>query len=211
MGRDDQQVPTLLAQQNVTVNIAARDDGPGLPRVQIDGSTVTTADVVTSNGVIHIINSVLVPSNIDLGAYLVTCTTESEEYEYDEVVDDNGDSDSESVAGDDDDDDDDNNLPGGDLIGDLFGDLSTPDGGDGDGDGDGNDVGDILGDLDVESIGTAIGNAVGSFLGEDVGNIIGEAFNSFVAGLGDFFVTSGDGSGWLGGMSDGGGYRKRKR
>merc|ERR1712085_93842 len=49
------------------------------------------------------------------------------------------------------------------------------------------------------------------FLGEDVGNIIGEAFNSFVAGLRDFFVTSGDGSGWLGGMSNGGGYRKRKR
>merc|ERR1712194_857180 len=132
--RDDQQVPTLLAQQNVTVNIAARDDGPGLPRVQIDGSTVTTADVVTSNGVIHIINSVLVPSTIDIGVYLNTCTTESEDYEY-EVVE---------VAGDDDDDDDNNSLPGGDIIGDFFGDIFNPDGGDGDGDGDGSDAGDIL-------------------------------------------------------------------
>mmetsp|Transcript_24873 Transcript_24873/g.28790 ORF Transcript_24873/g.28790 Transcript_24873/m.28790 type:complete len:308 (+) Transcript_24873:191-1114(+) len=196
--RDDQKVPTLLAQQNVTVTIASREDGPGSsPRVQIDGSFVTTADVLASNGVIHIINSVLVPSNIDLGVYLNTCTTESEDYEY-EVVE---------VTGDDDDDDDDSDLPGGDIIGDIFGDMFNPDGGDGDG----SDAGDILGELDVESIGTAIGDAVGSFLGEDVGTIIGEAFNSLVSVLGDLFANSGDGSSWLDGMSNGDGYRKRTR
>jgi len=208
--RDDQKIPTLLAQQNVTVNITSRD-GQESPRVQIDRSTVTTADVLASNGMIHIINSVLVPSNIDIGAYLNTCTTESEDFEY-EVADDDGDYEYEIVVGDDDDDD--NSLPGGDIIGDIFGDIFNTDGGDGDGDGDGSDDGDILGgldDIDVESIGTAIGDAVGSFLGEDVGNIIGNAVNSFVSGLGDLFANSGDGSGWLGGMSNGGGYRKRKR
>merc|ERR1712194_665861 len=93
----------------------------------------------------------------------------------------------------------------------FFGDIFSPD----DGDGDGGDAGDILGggldDIDVESIGTAIGDALSSFLGEDVGTIIGNAINAFVSVLGDLFTNSGDGSGWLGGMSNGGGYRKRTR
>mmetsp|Transcript_35306 Transcript_35306/g.40138 ORF Transcript_35306/g.40138 Transcript_35306/m.40138 type:complete len:316 (+) Transcript_35306:93-1040(+) len=186
-------IPTLLQGQNVVVDL---NNGNGRG-VKINDSTVTTADVLATNGVIHIINSVLVPSNIDLGVYLNTCTTESEDYEY-EVVE---------VTGDDDDDDDDSDLPGGDIIGDIFGDMFNPDGGDGDG----SDAGDILGELDVESIGTAIGDAVGSFLGEDVGTIIGNAINSFVYVLGDLFANSGDGSSWLDGMSNGDGYRKRTR
>mmetsp|Transcript_24874 Transcript_24874/g.28792 ORF Transcript_24874/g.28792 Transcript_24874/m.28792 type:complete len:420 (+) Transcript_24874:191-1450(+) len=73
--RDDQKVPTLLAQQNVTVTIASREDGPGSsPRVQIDGSFVTTADVLASNGVIHIIDAVLVPPGTDVAAFLQTCS-----------------------------------------------------------------------------------------------------------------------------------------
>lgn len=187
---DAQIIPTLLPQQDVTVTISSRagPQGSTAPRVQINESTVTTADVMTSNGVIHIIDAVLVPSAIDIGAYLQTCTEEDAgDYTYD-------DTDTNTV------------LPGVDIIGDIFGDIFSPDSGvDGDGNGDGSS-GDLSGldNIDVESIGTAIGNAVGSFLGEDVGVMIGNAFNSFVSSLGDIFANSNDGSGWLGGMSGGG-------
>jgi len=46
-------VPTLLEGQDVTVNL---DDG-----VQINDSTVTTANIITKNGVIHVVDTVLVP------------------------------------------------------------------------------------------------------------------------------------------------------
>jgi len=199
---DAQMIPTLLPQQDVTVTISSRagPQGSTAPRVQINRSTVTTADVMTSNGVIHIIDSVLVPSTIDIGAYLQTCTTESpDDYDYDVA-------DREEDAGDSTFDDTDTGLPGSDIFGDIFGDILNPgNGGGNDGNGDGSS--DTLGgldDIDVESIGTAIGNAVGSFLGDEVGDMIGNAFNSFVSSLGDIFANSGDGSSWLGGMSSGG-------
>merc|ERR1711966_310501 len=174
-----------MGQQAVTVNISSRagPQGSTAPRVQINGSTVTTADVMTSNGVIHIVDAVLVPSTIDIGAYLQTCTEGDEDSTYDDTDTNTG-------------------LPGVDIIGDIF----NPDNGggsDGNGDGSSGDLGG-LDDIDVESIGTAIGNAVGSFLGDDVGAMIGNAFNSFVSSLGDIFANSSDGSGWLGGMSGGG-------
>merc|ERR1712086_343091 len=201
---DAQMIPTLLPQQDVTVTISSRagPQGSTAPRVQINRSTVTTADVMTSNGVIHIIDSVLVPSTIDIGAYLQTCTTESrDDYDYDVA-----DREEEEDAGDSTFDDTDTGLPGSDIFGDIFGDILNPgNGGGSDGNGDGNS--DTLGgldDIDVESIGTAIGNAVGSFLGDEVGAMIVNAFNSFVSSLGDIFANSGDGSSWLGGMSSGG-------
>ena len=185
---DGQTIPTLLPQQAVTVNISSRagPQGSTAPRVQINGSTVTTADVMTSNGVIHIVDAVLVPSTIDIEAYLQTCTEDDEDSTYDDTDTNTG-------------------LPGVDIIGDIFGDIFNPDNGggsDGNGDGSSGDLGG-LDDIDVESIGTAIGNAVGSFLGDDVGAMIGNAFNSFVSSLGDIFANNGDGSGWLGGMSGG--------
>merc|ERR1711865_1353210 len=99
---DAQMIPTLLPQQDVTVTISSRagPQGSTAPRVQINRSTVTTADVMTSNGVIHIIDSVLVPSTIDIGAYLQTCTEDNEDSTYD-------DTDTNTV------------LPGGDFIGDI--------------------------------------------------------------------------------------------
>jgi uncharacterized surface protein with fasciclin (FAS1) repeats len=42
------------------------DDGG----VQVNGATVTTADVDASNGVIHVIDEVLVPPNVDVNALL---------------------------------------------------------------------------------------------------------------------------------------------
>merc|ERR1711937_843022 len=42
--------------------------------VKINESTVTTPDVETSNGVIHIIDSVLVPADVDVSAFLATCS-----------------------------------------------------------------------------------------------------------------------------------------
>ena len=49
-----QEVPTLLADESVTVTVGAS--------VQIDGATVTTADLEATNGIVHIVDAVLVPS-----------------------------------------------------------------------------------------------------------------------------------------------------
>merc|ERR1719148_290823 len=61
-----QQIPTLLNGAQVTVDL--RNNG-----VKINNSNVITADVRASNGVIHIIDQVLVPPRIDVGAFLQTC------------------------------------------------------------------------------------------------------------------------------------------
>ena len=59
------EVPTLLEGEDVTVDLT---DG-----VKINDSTVIKADVLTSNGVIHVVDAVLVPSSIDVAAFLSTC------------------------------------------------------------------------------------------------------------------------------------------
>mmetsp|Transcript_12504 Transcript_12504/g.14025 ORF Transcript_12504/g.14025 Transcript_12504/m.14025 type:complete len:750 (-) Transcript_12504:62-2311(-) len=64
------EIPTLLAQQAVTVDLRNNNDG-----VQINDATVVGADVLASNGVIHVINQVLVPPSVDVGAFLQTCDT----------------------------------------------------------------------------------------------------------------------------------------
>jgi len=62
-------IPTLLQGQNVVVDL---NNGNGRG-VKINDSTVTTADVLATNGVIHIINEVLVPPSVDVAAFLTTC------------------------------------------------------------------------------------------------------------------------------------------
>ena len=57
-------VPTVRG-ENVTV---ALTDG-----VTFNNATVVTADVITSNGVIHAVDAVLVPPTIDVEAFLATC------------------------------------------------------------------------------------------------------------------------------------------
>merc|ERR1712025_1290864 len=42
--------------------------------VKIDESTVVIPDVEASNGIIHVIDSVLVPGDIDVAAFLESCT-----------------------------------------------------------------------------------------------------------------------------------------
>ena len=66
---DGQKVPTLLDGAEVTVRI--NDKG-----VSINGASVAVPDVVASNGVIHVIDEVLVPPRIDIGAL---CFPEEEE------------------------------------------------------------------------------------------------------------------------------------
>merc|ERR1719162_2901159 len=61
-----QQISTLLDGARVTVNL--NNNG-----VKINDSNVITADVRASNGVIHIIDQVLVPPRIDVVAFLQTC------------------------------------------------------------------------------------------------------------------------------------------
>merc|ERR1711865_316034 len=63
-----QQIPTLLQGAEVTVRL--NNNG-----VKINESKVLTADVRASNGVIHIIDQVLVPPRIDVEAFLRTCRT----------------------------------------------------------------------------------------------------------------------------------------
>ena len=61
----DGMVATTLNGANVTVDLSSG--------VKIGTANVTAADVEASNGVIHVINSVLVPPTIDVGAFLATC------------------------------------------------------------------------------------------------------------------------------------------
>jgi len=63
---DGQQIATKLADNEVTVDLSDGD-------VKINESNVIGADVLASNGVIHVIDQVLVPSSIDLPAFLETC------------------------------------------------------------------------------------------------------------------------------------------
>jgi len=66
---NNQQIPTLLNGAKVTVDLR---NG-----VKINESNVITADVRASNGVIHMIDQVLIPPRIDVGAFLQTCRTSS--------------------------------------------------------------------------------------------------------------------------------------
>jgi len=63
---DGKNVTTLIG-NDVTVDLSG-----GM--VKIGSSTVIIPDVGASNGVIHVIDSVLVPNNIDIGGFLATCT-----------------------------------------------------------------------------------------------------------------------------------------
>jgi uncharacterized surface protein with fasciclin (FAS1) repeats len=64
---DGMKAPTLLDGQDVTVGLTGG--------VTINNSKVVTADVLATNGVIHIIDQVLVPPSIDIPAFLSTCDT----------------------------------------------------------------------------------------------------------------------------------------
>merc|ERR1712232_1087250 len=56
--------------------------------VKVNDATVVIADVSTDNGVIHAIDSVLVPPSIDVAAFLETCPeVESEPVTADEIKD----------------------------------------------------------------------------------------------------------------------------
>ena len=65
---DGQEISTLLDGGEVTVDI--RSDGD----VLINDAMVLTTDVKASNGVVHVINQVLVPPRIDVTAFLDACT-----------------------------------------------------------------------------------------------------------------------------------------
>merc|ERR1711865_1292149 len=62
-----QQIATLLEGGKVTVNLSRNN------AVKINDANVIGADVLASNGVIHIIDQVLVPPRINVGAFLQTC------------------------------------------------------------------------------------------------------------------------------------------
>jgi len=71
---DGMMAPTLQG-EDVTINTT---DGV----VINDSATVITADIMTSNGVVHVIDAVLVPPSIDVAAFMETCTdsdTDSDE------------------------------------------------------------------------------------------------------------------------------------
>jgi len=61
----DGQVVETLSGEDAIVDLSSG--------VMIDSSNVLSADILTSNGVIHVIDSVLVPSSIDVDAFLATC------------------------------------------------------------------------------------------------------------------------------------------
>jgi len=65
---DGQEISTLLDGGEVTVDIRSNGD------VLINDAMVLTTDVKASNGVVHVINQVLVPPRIDVTAFLDACT-----------------------------------------------------------------------------------------------------------------------------------------
>jgi len=66
-------IPTLLQGEEVSVEVSSNDDD-GVVTVKINNATVSTSDVLASNGVIHSIDQVLVPSTMDIAAFLAdTC------------------------------------------------------------------------------------------------------------------------------------------
>jgi len=69
-------IPTLLQRQSVIVDLS---NGNGV--VKINDSTVTTADVLATNGVIHIIDHVLVPPKFGVNDFLVLCREENPDLE----------------------------------------------------------------------------------------------------------------------------------
>jgi len=60
---------TVYAPTNDKVTVDLSDGG-----VKINNSTVIGPDVLASNGIIHVIDQVLVPSSIDVTAFLETCS-----------------------------------------------------------------------------------------------------------------------------------------
>jgi len=67
--RNNQQLSTLFDGATVTVDLNNNNNG-----VKINDATVLTPDVLASNGVIHSIDQVLVPSTMDIAAFLAdTC------------------------------------------------------------------------------------------------------------------------------------------
>merc|ERR1712183_418055 len=105
--------------------------------------TVTTPDVLASNGVIHIINEVLVPPGVDVGAYLATCPPASNAPEIDD--NDNEEDESEGSGGIDD------------FLGGIVGDVDNGGGGD--------VINEILpDDIDADGIGDAVGNFLGGLM-----------------------------------------------
>jgi len=65
MGTDGMEIPTLEGSSSIiTIEDAT---------VKVDGAKVIVADVVATNGVVHVINAVLVPPSFDVVAFLETC------------------------------------------------------------------------------------------------------------------------------------------
>merc|ERR1712232_678312 len=65
----DGMVVETLNGSSVTIDLT---DG-----VKVNDVTVTSADVLASNGVIHIVGGVLVPPGTDVGGFLATCQATS--------------------------------------------------------------------------------------------------------------------------------------
>merc|ERR1719343_1775943 len=75
---DGMAIPTLLFSEDSTIAVSL----PGNGSVFLNDMTmVVTPDVKASNGVIHVINQVLVPPGIDIPAFLSACKAEDESEE----------------------------------------------------------------------------------------------------------------------------------
>lgn len=68
---DGMEIPTL---EGSSSTITIEDD-----TVKVDGAKVLVADVVASNGVIHVIGGVLVPPTVDMQVFMDMCQTPTEE------------------------------------------------------------------------------------------------------------------------------------
>jgi len=80
---DSMIIPTLFEGHNVGIGFNSADDGTDILNTGIvtiiinDLATISTADVRASNGVIHMLDAVLLPSSIDVIAVLNTCNDDN--------------------------------------------------------------------------------------------------------------------------------------
>mmetsp|Transcript_16467 Transcript_16467/g.18998 ORF Transcript_16467/g.18998 Transcript_16467/m.18998 type:complete len:647 (+) Transcript_16467:88-2028(+) len=81
---DSMILPTVFEGHNVGIGVNSADDGTGMLNTGIDvtitindAATISTANILASNGVIHSLDMVLLPSSIDVIAILNACTTDN--------------------------------------------------------------------------------------------------------------------------------------
>lgn len=192
--KNNQTIPTI---QGENVKIGKTSAG-----VKVNQAKVIIPDVMATNGIIHVIDSVLVPPTINIRAFLATCppSTPIGGNEFEDLI--NGDGLGDLVGGEGAGDSAGGSVVGGDGLGDLVG----GDGGFGGIDiGGDNGLGDLIsgegfGDLesvDPDELGDSLGEVASGIFGPEIGDAVSDAWDSIVGALFGGGPEGGIGGDWF--------------